>query len=154
MNKDSVKVVAMIGAIVRESWPGAQKSARLPLIKHALRDIDDQFIELVMDLDKHRLQITTDLPRSELIIITIDGNMGLYYVNSTEGRVNQGEHDMREPIRIELLETRTVQIVKTYQVQVPVTGSESLEELLSLSNDYSATLTDIKLEEIDNVTSE
>ena len=144
MNKDSVKVIAMISAIVRESWPGAQKSARLPLIKHALRDIDDQFIELVMDLDKHRLQITTDLPRNELIIITIDGNMGLYYVNSTED----------EPVRIELLETRTVQIVKTYQVQVPVTGSESLEELLSLSNDYSATLTDIKLEEIDNVTSE
>ena len=137
MKQETIELVAHIGKLVRETWPKVKKENRLSSVQHAFQAYSN-----IVTNEKDRIHITihTGQYTKEQIWLTIDGELGVYYLGDQE----------IEPICISLLKTRTVQIVKTFQVEVPVTGSETLDELFSLSNDYTATLTDVKLEEISN----
>lgn len=134
MNLKSAVIIGLIGKCVLKDWPKAPKSDRLTIVKYYLkaRPIKSDFT--LSQPNKYTINITVG---DELIVLTEDGDLGLYYPTTD-----------KEPIRISLLHRKTVRLTKTYDYEIPVTGSESDELLFDIAttNSYDPIVTIIKRE--------
>ena len=132
MTPQTAEIVQLLSSNVIALWPIITKKNRLSTSLQAIHDTNHD----ISDLTKEDLKITIG---DELLILTIDGDLGLYY-----------PLDDREPVRISLLTTRTVQVTKVYTIEVPCVGTETTGQILHLAKDYPETLTNTYQEEIEN----
>lgn len=117
MTPQTAKLVRLIGQQVREEWPHTQLKQRL---LHSLTSLP---INGKIALNELHIKVND----KELIILNIDGDLGVYYTD---------KNDTREPIRISLLARRTVIVTEVYSVDVPCFETTTEEELIALSDEY------------------
>jgi len=137
MKTTTAEAVASISQAVRDNWATCPKAKRLLVIEDFLLNSDTLFISI--ESDRYNIRLYTDEEHTEMVLLSIDGDIGVYYISDI---------DDRKPIRISLLTTRKVRIVKTFEVDVPCVGTEDFDTLFTLANDYDEKIMYIHQEEI------
>ncbi len=129
MKIETAEIVALIGHIVNTNWEHLDKDKRLQTMQSKLS------CKSLLNIDT----LNIDLDYGETIVLTIDGDLGVYYTSID---------DPRESIRIELLTRRQVKVTETYTIDIPCFKSTKTSDLLAMVDDYEHVFINSTIEEL------
>jgi len=142
MRQETAEIVQLIGKVVKEQWPTCSKGDRLDKVVFALDCRDD----ICMTMYQSLIGVKVDVLNDEHVYLTIDGDLGVYYVNSTKSGKLDGTN--RDPIRISLMTIRQVKVTEIYVVDVPCFETTTTEQLTTLAQDYEREYINTTYEEL------